>query len=117
MDVVWGTVCDKDLVAQCMQGADIVFHLGAKINVDRSKHIPYVYASNNVMGTATVMSEIHRLKDKVDMIHASTCEIYGSNLFGSMHVLEAVKRFNPQAQHGGVHMVHPYARLRLHTAP
>tara|TARA_Y100000034_G_scaffold136119_1_gene210903 strand:+ start:10392 stop:11417 length:1026 start_codon:yes stop_codon:yes gene_type:complete len=97
VEVVWGSVLNRDLVAQCVQGSELVLHLGAKINVDRSAVIPEVYMENNVRGTINVMNEVHRRKDEIELVYASTCEVYGANLLGTFNVLESIKRFRPDA--------------------
>lgn len=90
ISVVWGSCTDAELVDKSMSGCDMVFHLAGKINVDESIEKPWDYAKTNLNGAAIILEAVHRYS--IPLIHASTCEVYGGNLFGDLNVLEAVKR-------------------------
>ena len=69
---------------------DIVYHLAAEINVDKSIINPQETIDTNVIGTMNVLEAVKKY-DK-EMIFASTSEIYGSAQTGKMsetHPLDA----------------------------
>jgi dTDP-glucose 4,6-dehydratase len=73
--VVWGSITDKEVVEKAMRGKDVVFHLGARINVDESILHPWETIEVNVHGTLNVLEAARKTGARV--IHASTCEVYG----------------------------------------
>jgi dTDP-glucose 4,6-dehydratase len=96
LEIVWGSVMDRDLLDHCMRDVERVFHLGAKINVDESIQRPLDYLETNYQGTKNVLD--NAVKHRSQVIHASTCEVYGENLFGTLNVLESVKKYRPGLQ-------------------
>ena len=74
-NIFWGSINDKHIVQDSMNGVDIVIHTAAKIHVDDSIKNPTDYFYTNVMGTNNVL-EIAR-KQNIPVIHVSTCEVYG----------------------------------------
>jgi len=92
INVVWGTVLDKDVVERCVDNKDVVFHLAAKINVDESIKVPDEYLRSNFIGTLNVIDVVKNVESQ--LILASTCEVYGTNLFGTFNVLESAKKYN-----------------------
>jgi dTDP-glucose 4,6-dehydratase len=90
VDVVWGSVTDADLVSKCMESIELIIHLAAKINVDESLLKPRAYADTNLTGTHNVLTETY--KHQVPLIHASTCEVYGQNLWGDVTVFENARK-------------------------
>ena len=57
------------------KGANVVFHLAAESNVDRSLRNPTKFWQTNVMGTVNVMEKAIRHRPIV--VHVSTDEVYG----------------------------------------
>ena len=74
-DIVFGSVFDGELVGKTARDHDVVFHLAANINVDKSLDDPRSFLETNVMGTYHVLeaARAHGLR----VIFASTCEVYG----------------------------------------
>lgn len=74
---VEGSVCDEEVVDECLEWADACFHLasavGVKLIVDRSVES----LSRSVRGTQVVVEGAHRLGRR--LLFASTSEIYGKN--------------------------------------
>jgi UDP-glucose 4-epimerase len=74
---VEGSVCDEELVDECMEWADACFHLasavGVKLIVDRSVES----LGRSVRGAQVVTEGAHRLGRR--LLFASTSEIYGKN--------------------------------------
>jgi UDP-glucose 4-epimerase len=72
-----GTVLDRGLMGDLIDGADVIFHLAAAVGVD------YVMANQlksiqvNVRGTEVVLEHANRAKRKVVLF--STSEIYGKS--------------------------------------
>lgn len=94
IEVLWGTVLDMNLLSACMQDVDKVFHLAAKINVDESIYDPKGFVENNVGGTKQVLEGCR--DDDVPVVFASSCEVYGGNLYGQVNVLEAVRKYKKE---------------------
>lgn len=74
--VIWGSITDKEIVNKSLRGQDVVFHLAARINVDESIKEPEAYLDVNVKGTFNILEAVN--KHDLRMIHASTCEVYGT---------------------------------------
>ena len=76
-EFVEGSVCDEQLVEECMEWADACFHLasavGVKLIVDRSVES----LTRSVRGAQVVVEGAHRLGRR--LLFASTSEIYGKN--------------------------------------
>jgi UDP-glucose 4-epimerase len=74
---VEGSVCDEDVVDECLEWADACFHLasavGVKLIVDRSVES----LGRSVRGAQVVTEGAHRLGRR--LLFASTSEIYGKN--------------------------------------
>ncbi len=74
-EVVIGSVADKDVVDQCMQGVDVVQHLAAAF---RELDVPNSYYDEiNVGGTRNALeaAERHQIKK---FIYCSTCGVHGN---------------------------------------
>jgi nucleoside-diphosphate-sugar epimerase len=74
-DIVFGSVTDWELVSKTARDHDVVFHLAANINVDKSLDDPRSFLETNVMGTYHVLQAAREHGSRV--IFASTCEVYG----------------------------------------
>jgi nucleoside-diphosphate-sugar epimerase len=74
-DIVFGSVTDWELVSKTARDHDVVFHLAANINVDKSLDDPGSFLETNVMGTYHVLQAAREYGSRV--IFASTCEVYG----------------------------------------
>jgi len=74
-EVVIGTVTDKDLVARCMKGVDVVQHLAAAF---RQLNEPQSYYWDvNVEGTRNVLEAALREKI-IKFVYCSTCGVHGN---------------------------------------
>lgn len=74
--VVDGDIRDRDLVALCLRGVDVVFHLAAKVSVPESIEQPEETHSVNVDGTLTLLS-LCRDENLKRFVFASSCAVYG----------------------------------------
>jgi nucleoside-diphosphate-sugar epimerase len=74
-DIVFGSVTDWELVSKTARDHDVVFHLAANINVDKSLDDPRSFLETNVMGTYHVLQAAREYGSRI--IFASTCEVYG----------------------------------------
>jgi len=71
-----GDVTDANMVAEVMQGVDIVVNFAAESHVDRSVLDPLAFVKTNVLGTAILLEAA--LKAKVKRFHhISTDEVFG----------------------------------------
>ncbi|MCX5696457.1 MAG: SDR family NAD(P)-dependent oxidoreductase [Candidatus Omnitrophica bacterium] len=79
IEIIAGDLRDFDAVYDSMQGAEIVFHLGALIAIPYSYLHPKEVIETNVMGTYNILNAAKRLGIK-KLIHTSTSEVYGTAL-------------------------------------
>jgi nucleoside-diphosphate-sugar epimerase len=71
-----GDLCDAELVAQAMDGVEVVFHQGARGSVAKSVETPLITDLSNVHGTLTVL-EAARHAGVRRVVAASSSSIYG----------------------------------------
>jgi NAD dependent epimerase/dehydratase len=91
IEVFRGDLCDPTIVANAMDGVDVVFHLAALIGIPYSYQAPASYVRTNIEGTLTVL-EAARRNGKTRVVHTSTSEVYGTALTSRMteeHPLQA----------------------------
>lgn len=74
-DIVFGSVTDRELVSKTARDHDVIFHLAANVNVDKSLEDPRSFLETNVMGTHHVLEAAREHGARV--VFASTCEVYG----------------------------------------
>jgi len=75
VNLVWGSVTDKETVDKSVRDHDVVFHLAAHINVDESLQDPLVFLQANVLGTYNILEAVKKYQSR--LILASSCEVYG----------------------------------------
>ncbi|MDO8584859.1 MAG: GDP-mannose 4,6-dehydratase [bacterium] len=73
--VLWGSITDAEVTEKAMRGKDVVFHLGARVNVDESIAHPWETMEVNVRGTYNVLEAVKKTGTR--MILTSSCEVYG----------------------------------------
>ncbi|WP_336488777.1 SDR family NAD(P)-dependent oxidoreductase [Methylobacterium nigriterrae] len=73
---VIGDVRDADRVADCVAGADVVFHFAAQVAVTTSLVSPREDFAVNLGGTVTLLEALR--KRRVPLIFASTNKVYGN---------------------------------------
>src|SRR6266566_4999166 len=74
--LIIGSILDRDLVREAMQGVDFAFHLAAMVSVPGSVQKPDEYAEINAGGTTIVLEEAARARVK-KLIFSSSAAIYG----------------------------------------
>lgn len=72
-----GDIRDTALVADVMDGVDVVVHFAAESHVDRSIEGPTAFLETNVVGTG-VLIDAARRSGVGRFVHVSTDEVYGS---------------------------------------
>src|SRR4051812_25456573 len=77
VEFVEGSVCDADVVAECMETVDVCLHLAAAVGVKLIVDHPLETTLRNVRGCDIVTGAAARLGKK--LLYASTSEIYGKN--------------------------------------
>ncbi len=75
INLIWGSITDKELVNKSVRGHDVVFHLAARINVDESLKDPVAFFYANILGTYNILEATRENKNRLILI--STCEVYG----------------------------------------
>jgi UDP-glucose 4-epimerase len=83
VEFVEGSVTDERLVAECMDGIDVCFHLAAAVGVKLIVENPLETTLRNVRGCDVVTGTAARSGTK--LLYASTSEIYGKNGRGPLH--------------------------------
>jgi len=91
VNVIWGSVTDKETVEKSVRGHDVVFHLAARINVDESLQDPGAFVSVNVLGTYNVLEAVRKNGNR--LILASSCEVYGDG-----HSLKKGEKLSERAE-------------------
>lgn len=75
INLIWGSITDRETVEKSVRGHDVVFHLAAHINVDESLKDPLAFFQTNILGTYHVLEAVRKHGGR--LILASTCEVYG----------------------------------------
>lgn len=75
---VQGSVTDRSLVEQLTVEHDCVFHLAAKLGVNRTMDDPADMIENNMIGTMNVLKSAWRHRKRV--VFASSSEVYGKSI-------------------------------------
>jgi len=75
INLIWGSITDKELIHKSVRGHDVVFHLAARINVDESLKDPVAFFYTNILGTYHILEATRENKNR--LILTSTCEVYG----------------------------------------
>ena len=79
LEIIPGDLRDSRAVTQVVDGASIVFHLGAVISIPYSYVHPYEVAQTNFLGTLNVLQACRDCG--VDrLVHTSSSEVYGTAL-------------------------------------
>ena len=73
-----GSILDRDLVREALEGVDYVFHLAAMISVPESMQKPIECNEINTTGTLIVLEEAARAKVK-KLCFSTSAAIYGDN--------------------------------------
>ncbi|WP_094286351.1 dTDP-glucose 4,6-dehydratase [Mycobacterium lehmannii] len=95
-DVVFGSVTDWELVSKTVRDHEVVFHLAANVNVDRSLSDPKSFIETNVVGTQNVLEAAREYGARV--ILASTCEVYGDgHRLGPGSLLDETAELKPNS--------------------
>lgn len=75
--IVTGDLCHTDALTECMDGAEIVFHLAAIIAIPFSYVRPELVVENNLISTMNVLQAARRSKVR-RIVHTSSSEVYGT---------------------------------------
>ncbi|WFB37309.1 NAD-dependent epimerase/dehydratase family protein [Kiritimatiellota bacterium B12222] len=74
-EVVIGSVTDKDVVAQCMEGVEVVQHLAAAF---REMNVPESHYDDVNIGGAQVVIEAAEAAGVKKFVYCSTCGVHGN---------------------------------------
>ena len=77
-EFIKGSVLDRPVVRQAVDGVDYVFHLAAMISVPESMQKPIQCVEINTVGTLVVLEEAARAQVK-KLVFSSSAAIYGDN--------------------------------------
>jgi dTDP-glucose 4,6-dehydratase len=111
LSVQWGSITDKEAVYSAAKDCGMIIHLAAQINVDESIKHPWRSIACNVQGTFNVLEAARELGN-IPVIYASSCEVYGSNLYPDFP-MEEDHPLNPQSPYAATkaaadRLVHAY---------
>lgn len=79
VDIVFGDIRDKALIAAQLQGFDYVFHLASLISIPHSYSASESYLSTNVIGLHNILETLKQ-QSVTRVINTSTSEVYGTAL-------------------------------------
>ena len=71
-----GDICDEELVAQAVDGVEVIFHQGARGSVAKSLETPLITDLSNIHGTLTIIEAARRAGVR-RVVSASSSSIYG----------------------------------------
>lgn len=94
-ELITGDVRDEDVVADAVDGADVVFHEAAEVSVQRSVEQPKRSNDVNVGGTLNVLEAARDADARV--VLASSCAIYG---VPDSVPLSETQRLGPRSPYG-----------------
>lgn len=77
-EFIKGSILNREVVRQAMDGVDYVFHLAAMISVPESMQKPIECVEINTAGTLVVLEEATRAQVK-KLVFSSSAAIYGDN--------------------------------------
>ena len=81
-ELVVGDVRDREAVAAALDGVDAVFHQAAAVGVGQSMYEIAAYCDVNVLGTAIVLEEVVKVRDRVrKVVVASSMSNYGEGRY------------------------------------
>lgn len=73
-----GDVRDRGMLAQALNGVEVVFHQAARVGVGQSMYEPYRYVESNCLGTAAILDHLANRKHSVrKVVVASSMSCYG----------------------------------------
>ena len=75
INLIWGSVTDKELAEKTVRGHDVVIHMAARINVDESLKYPETVILNNISGAVNILEAVRKYNSR--LILSSSCEVYG----------------------------------------
>lgn len=80
-ELLIGDICDREAMAQAIDGMDGVFHLAAVASVERCKHDWLGSHRTNLTGTITVLDAARRgaSRPPLPVVYASSAAVYGDN--------------------------------------
>ncbi len=76
IEFIQGSITDSKLVERAVAGAEVVFHLAAKVFVPESFEKPEEYEHVNVQGTAILLAAAKKAGVR-RVVFSSTCAVYG----------------------------------------
>ncbi|MDD2753513.1 MAG: dTDP-glucose 4,6-dehydratase [Candidatus Portnoybacteria bacterium] len=78
-ELVYGNICNNDLVDELVSNADIVVHFAAETHVTRSIYDNLIFFQTDTLGTQSVANAVSKHKKRIEkFIHISTSEVYGT---------------------------------------
>lgn len=77
VSVLVGDINDSVVASKAIKDIDIVFHLAALVNVDRSISEPFETLTTNVMGTVRLLESARKQNKPPHIIFPSSTNIYG----------------------------------------
>ena len=96
INVIWGSITDRETIDKSVRGQDVVFHLAGHVNVDESLQDPGIFLQVNVLGTFNILEAVRKYKNK--LISASTCEVYGDgHTLKDGELLDETAEFKPNS--------------------
>ncbi|HEY7912735.1 MAG TPA: NAD-dependent epimerase/dehydratase family protein [Blastocatellia bacterium] len=81
-EFIQADLCDREMVAQALEGIDAVFHKAAEIGVGQSMYEIERYVRGNDLGTAVLLEQILKMRGRIrKLVVASSMSIYGEGAY------------------------------------
>jgi dTDP-glucose 4,6-dehydratase len=95
INLIRGSICDYDLMAELIKGTDAIINFAAETHVDRSIANPYAFVESNVLGTYTILEAMRKKNPEARLVHIGTDEVYGDIEEGSFIETDTLKPSSP----------------------
>ncbi|OGD63324.1 hypothetical protein A2160_02450 [Candidatus Beckwithbacteria bacterium RBG_13_42_9] len=93
VNLVWGSITDKEIIDKTVKNQNVVFHLASHINVDDSIADPVMTTQVNIFGTLNVLEAVRKYHNRLILV--STCEVYGEA--ENNQPIDETKELKPQS--------------------
>src|SRR5262249_18675551 len=93
--LVYGDICDADLVDHLVGECDTVVHFAAESHVDNSIHDPSPFIRSNIVGTFTILEAVRKHERRLH--HISTDEVFGDLPLDSVDQFTEETAYDPSS--------------------
>ena len=98
-DFMEGDVRNREALKKAIQGAEVIFHLAAKVGVGQSMYQIFEYTEVNTLGGAILLDVLAKEKHRVrKVVVASSMSVYGEGAYSCKECGEVYPKLRPLEQ-------------------